>query len=410
MNTPPLNSDPPLSMLRHKPFGLFWCARVSTTIAFQMLGVAVGWQVYALTNSALYLGLVGLAQFLPMFLLTLAAGHVADRYDRRMVLRLCQTAEGLAAGILAWGSFSGWQSAESILAIVFVVGAARAFEGPTMQALLPQLVSPELIPRAVAWSASAMQTAVIVGPAFGGFLYAAGPATVYGVAGILFVAASAFISLIRVRLLPPKREPVSLQSLFAGVSFIRRQPVILGAISLDLFAVLLGGATALLPVYARDLLMTGPWGLGLLRSAPAAGALVMSVVLARHPLRRRVGRRMFAAVAIFGAATMVFAVSTSFLLSFFTLAILGAADVISVFIRHSLVQIKTPDDTRGRVSAVNSMFIGTSNQLGEFESGVTAAWFGVVPAVMIGGVATLMVAVIWMRLFPELMGTDSLGP
>jgi MFS family permease len=356
----------------------------------------------------LYLGLVGLAQFLPMFLLTLAVGHVADRYDRRIVARLCQIVEGLAAGVLAWGSYSGWQSKESILVIMFVVGAVHAFEGPTMQALVPGLVPSALIPRAAAWSASAMQTATILGPALGGLLYAAGPTTVYATAGILFLAASVFLALIRLERVPSKREPISLKSLFAGIAFIRSRSEILGAISLDLFAVLLGGATALLPVYARDILLTGPWGLGLLRSAPAIGALTISIFLARHPLQRRVGRIMFGSVAIFGAATIVFALSTSFLLSLGSLAILGAADVISVVIRQSLVLIETPDEMRGRVGAVNSMFIGTSNQLGEFESGVTAAWFGVVPAVLIGGVGTIVVVILWMSLFPQLVRTDTL--
>lgn len=396
------------SIMRQRPFVLFWYARVAGVIAFQMLGVAVGWQIYALTDSAWYLGLVGLAQFLPMFLLTLVVGHVADRYDRRTVARVCQVVEGVAAGALALASFGGWQSKESILAIVFVVGAARAFEGPTMHALMPALVPAHLIPRAAAWSASALQTASILGPALGGMLYGAGPTTVYAVACILFLAASLFVSLIRIARVPPSREPLSLRSLFAGITFIRSQPAILGAISLDLFAVLLGGATALLPVYARDILSTGPWGLGLLRSAPAAGALAMSVFLARHPLRRRVGRTMFGAVALFGVATIVFAVSTSFALSLGALVVLGAADVFSVVIRQSLVQIETPDEMRGRVSAVNSMFIGTSNQLGEFESGVTAALFGVVPAVLIGGIGTILVVLVWLRLFPELARVDSL--
>lgn len=399
---------PGKSILHHKPFALFWFSRISTTIAFQIQGVAVGWQVYALTGSAFYLGLVGLAQFLPMFLLTLAVGHVADRYDRRIIARLCQIVEGLAAGALAFGTFSGWQSKESILAIVFIVGAARAFEGPTMQALLPGLVPAPLIPRAVAWATSAYQTAAILGPALGGLLYGVGPTTAYATASILFFAASLLIALIRIERTPPKREPVSLRSLFAGIAFIRSHPTILGAISLDLFAVLLGGATALLPIYARDILVTGPWGLGLLRSGPAVGALAMSVFLARHPLEHRVGRIMFGAVVSFGAATILFAVSTSFILSLGALVILGAADVISVVIRTSLVQLETPDEMRGRVSAVNSMFIGTSNQLGEFESGLTAALFGVVPAVLIGGVGTVIVVVIWMRLFPQLLRIDSL--
>jgi len=402
--------DPSPSILRHKPFALFWFARGFTSIAFQIQGVAVGWQVYALTGSPFYLGLVGLAQFLPMFLLTLAVGHVADRYDRRMVVRLCQIVEGLAAAALAFGSFSGWQTKESILAVVFIAGAARAFEGPTMQALVPGLVPAPLIPRAVAWAASAHQTATILGPALGGLLYTAGATAAYATASILFLTASSLVALIRIERTPPNREPVSLQSLFAGIVFIQNQPVILGAISLDLFAVLLGGATALLPVYARDILVAGPWGLGLLRSAPAVGALAMSIFLARHTIEHRIGWIMFGAVVIFGVATIMFAVSTSFVLSLGALVVLGAADVISVVIRSSLVQIKTPDEMRGRVSAVNSMFIGTSNQLGEFESGLTAALFGVVPAVLIGGVGTIVVVFIWMRLFPPLLRIDSLKP
>jgi MFS family permease len=397
---------PPL--LRQKPFALFWCARVSTALAFQMQAVAVGWQGYALTGSPFYLGMVGLAQFLPMFLLSLAVGQVADRCDRRRVAGACQLVEGLAAGTLAIGSHSGWLRPESLLAIVFVVGAARAFEGPTMHALVPGLVPVSLLPRAVAWSASANQTATILGPALGGLLYAAGPAVVYTMASGLFLSASLFVTGIRMERTPPVREPVSLESLFAGIAFICSRPAILGAISLDLFAVLLGGATALLPVYARDILVTGPWGLGFLRSAPAVGALSMSVVLAHYPLQRRVGRIMFGAVATFGLATMVFAVSTSFALSLGALAILGAADVISVVIRNSLVQLGTPDAMRGRVSAVHSMFIGTSNQLGEFESGVTAAWFGTMPAVLLGGVGTILVTLLWMRLFPELARIESL--
>jgi len=403
-----LNPGEPQSILRHRPFALFWFARVATMVAFQMQAVAVGWQIYALTGSALYLGLVGLAQFLPMFLLTLAVGHVADRYDRRTIARICQIVEGLADFALAWGSAAGWQSKETILFIMFVVGAVHAFEGPTMQSLLPGLVTGKLLPRALAWSASAMQTATIVGPALGGLLYTVGPTEVYAAAGVLFLAASVFLGFLRAVRPPVMREPASIKSVFAGINFIRSRPEVLGAISLDLFAVLLGGATALLPIYARDILMAGPWGLGLLRSAPAVGALAMSLFLARHPLKRRVGRTMFYAVAIFGVATIVFALSTSFLLSLASLAVLGAADVISVVIRHSLVQIETPDEMRGRVSAVNSLFIGTSNQLGEFESGITAAWFGAVIAVLIGGIGTIIVVALWMRIFPQLVQTDTL--
>lgn len=394
--------------MQHPSFVLFWCARAASVVAFQMQGVAIGWQIYALTGSAWYLGLVGLAQFLPMFLLTLAVGHVADRYDRRRIVRLCQSVEALAAAALAIASFGGWQSRESILLIAFISGAARAFEGPTMQALMPGLIPPLLLPRAAAWSTSASQTASIIGPALGGLLYAFGPTAVYTTNCGLFLVASLLVALIRIERTPPAREPVSLQSLFAGIAFIRSRPAILGAISLDLFAVLLGGATALLPVFARDILFTGPWGLGLLRAAPGIGALAMSLWLARHPLRHRVGRIMFTSVAVFGVATIVFALSTSFLLSLGTLIVLGASDVISVVIRSTLVQIETPDAMRGRVSAVNAMFIGTSNQLGEFESGTTAALFGTVPAVVLGGAGTLLVVILWMRLFPQLVKVESL--
>ena len=408
MPSEPNPADLEQSVLRHTPFRLFWLARVCSTLAFQMQAVAVGWQIYALTGSSLYLGLVGLAQFLPMFLLTLAVGHVADRYDRRRIAAVCQVVEGAALLLLAAGSYSGTLGKRAILTIMVVAGAARAFEGPTMHALVPGLVPSGLIPRASAWSASANQTASIVGPALGGLLYVIGPTVVYVTAGVLILAASGFISAIRIARLPPLREPVSIGSLFAGIAFIRSRPEILGAISLDLFAVLLGGATALLPVYARDILHSGPTGLGLLRTAPALGALAMSVFLARAPLRHRVGRIMFTSVFIFGVGTVVFALSTSFTLSLLALVVLGGADVISVVIRSSLVQIETPDEMRGRVSAVNSLFIGTSNQLGEFESGVTAALFGTVPAVLIGGIGTMVVVLLWTRLFPKLAQIDSL--
>lgn len=391
------------------PFSLFLSARILSTLASQMLAVAVGWQMYALTGSVFYLGLVGLAQFLPMLLLTLVVGHVADRYDRRVIIRLCLLVRGVGTLLLAWWSFNGWLNKESLLGIVFLLGAARAFEGPSMQALMPGLVSAEFFPRAVAWSSSSFQTASIVGPALGGLIYAAGAPVAYLVIGCLFLGASLLFLLVRIERIPPKPEPISMKSIFAGIAFIRSKPAVLGAISLDLFAVLLGGATALLPVYAREILFIGPTGLGILRAAPAVGALIISVYLARYPVRRRVGLVMFAAVAVFGIATMVFAVSTSFILSLVALIVLGAADVFSVVIRSSLVQLETPDEMRGRVSAVNFLFIGTSNQLGEFESGITAAWFGTVPAVLLGGVGTLAVVAIWMKLFPQLAKADRLG-
>jgi len=390
------------------PLKSFLAARISTNLSYQMLSVAVGWQIYALTGSAFTLGLVGLVQFLPMFLLTLGVGYAADRFNRKSIVRICQLIEGAGALALSLGSHGGWISARCILAIVFAIGAARAFEVPTMQTLLPALVSPELFPRAAAWSTAAGQAALIMGPALGGLLYLAGPTTVYAATAGMCWLGFLFISLTRIERTLAKPQPVSLRSLFAGIAFIRTRPVILGGISLDLFAVLLGGTTALLPIFAQKILGVGSVGLGLLRAGPAAGALLMSITLARRPLRRRVGRTMFIAVIIFGVATIFFALSRSFLLSLAALIVLGAADVISVVIRVSLVQMGTPDEMRGRVSAINFMFIGTSNQLGEFESGLTAAWFGTVPAVLIGGVGTILVALVWMRLFPQLAGVDAL--
>ena len=396
--------------LRHqRPFVLYWLARVSTALAHQMITVGVGWQMYALTGSALDLGLVGLAQFVPSVLLLLLAGHVADRHDRRRVLQMCAVAEALAALTLGAGSALGMLTPRAIFALVFLVGAARAFRTPTMQALLPSLVPESMLARAIAANTTASQAASVAGPAIGGIVYIAGPAVVYGACAALFVAAGALIHFVRPRRLQQRPSPsTGLASMLDGIRFIRHRPVVLGAISLDLFAVLLGGATALLPIYARDLLHTGPWGLGLLRSATAVGALGMALWLAHHPLGARAGRKMFAAVAVFGAATIVFGVSRSFALSLAALVVLGAADVVSVVVRHTLVQLETPDHMRGRVSAVNALFFGTSNQLGEFESGVMAAWLGVVPSVVVGGLGTLVVVMLWIKLFPDLAGFDRL--
>ncbi len=397
-------------LLHHRSFCLFWLASVASTIALQMQIVAVGWQVYQLTHSAFDLGIVGLVQFIPSLFLVFIVGHVADRHDRRQVARLSILVEAIAAGLLAAGSIGGWLNKEAIFAIVFVIGAGRAFSKPTMSAMLPTLMPPSLLPRAVAGSASATQVAIIVGPAMGGFLYVAGPSVVYVTSCIMFILCSVLVSLIKVETAPSKRENATLKSVFAGIAYIRSKPAIFGAISLDLFAVLLGGATALLPVYAHDILHTNSVGLGLLRSAPAVGALSVALFLARNPLRGRIGRTMFIAVAIFGCATIVFGLSQSFILSLLALVVLGASDMISVVVRSTFVQLETPDAMRGRVSAVNSVFIGTSNQLGEFESGLTAAWFGAVPAVLIGGIGTLVVVVLWIRLFPQLFQVDRLAP
>jgi len=392
----------------YRPFLLFWLARVFSAVSFQITAVAVGWQVYELTGSAFNLGMVGLVQFLPMVVLSLAAGHVADRRDRKAIVRVCQVIEGFAAFALTMGCFTGRIHIAGIFAAVAVIGACRSFENPTMAALLPGLVTPRLLPKASALTSSAVQTAFIIGPALGGVLYAAGPTVPYAVAASLFFLACLCSGMIRpTRAQSPPRSS-GFRSVFSGISFIRSHPAVLGAISLDLFAVLLGGATALLPIFARDILHTGSWGLGMLRSAPAAGALIMSLALSRYPLSRGVGHIMFGAVIVFGLATIVFAVSRSMALSLGALMTLGAADVFSIVIRMTLVQIATPDGMRGRVSAVNSLFVGTSNQLGEFESGVTAALFGLIPAVLIGGIGTIAVALIWMYIFPDLRNIDRL--
>ena len=394
----------PASPLRHPPFALFWFSRGVSTIAFQMQAVAVGWQMYALTGSAFDLGLVGLVQFLPMVALTLLVGHVADRYDRRRIVAACQLLEAGAVAALALGSVAGWLGREGVFALVALIGAARAFEAPSMAALLPNLVPRPMIQAASAWSASANQTAQIVGPAIGGLLYAFGPGASYGSAAALFLLAACLAMAIPMAQAVRVRQPLTLESLFSGVAFIRRNRILLGTLSLDLFAVLLGGAVALLPIYARDILETGPWGLGLLRAAPALGALTMSLVLAIRPLQDDVGRKLFAALVVFGVATVVFGVSTSLPLSLAALVCVGASDMVSVVIRFSLVQLRTPDEMRGRVSAINSLFIGTSNQLGEFRAGSVAALIGAVPSVVLGGVGTVFIAGLWMlHLFPELM-------
>jgi len=390
------------SLFRHPAFVAFWFARIASGFGFQMLSVAVGWQIYAITGRALDLGLIGLAQFIPSVLLALPAGHVADQFERRRIVLLGQVVECAAIALLAGLTLAGVVHEASILALVFVIGVAKAFEFPAMQSMLPALVPAPILPRAMAMSASAGQAAMIMGPALGGFLYVAGPGTVYVIAAVLYLAAATLMARLRYESTPPRREPATLKTVFAGVHFIRHRPDVLGVISLDLFAVLLGGATALLPIFAKDILHTGPWGLGLLRAAPAVGALLMSLWLARHTMERRVGMTMFAAVAGFGLATLVFAVSTVLWLSLAALFALGAFDMVSMVIRGALVQLDTPDEMRGRVSAVNSIFINTSNQLGEFESGFLAAWVGAVPATLIGGIGTLVVVGLWMLWFPSL--------
>ncbi|SMG28239.1 MFS transporter [Paraburkholderia susongensis] len=400
--------SPSFSLPKHPPFQRFWCTRILSSLSFQMLAVAMGWHVYALTHSAFALGLVGLAQFLPMFLLTLVVGHVADRYDRRRIAAVCQSLESVAALLFAFGTFGGWISAPVIYVLAACVGAARAFESPAVSSLLPAVVPRGYLPKATAWATSANQTAQIAGPALGGLLYGIGPGAAYLACTLSFAAAAASVWRIPLQMKPASRAPVTLESIFSGIAFIRREPVILGALSLDLFAVLFGGATALLPIFARDVLHAGPIGLGFLRSGTAIGALAGTIWLAHFPLRERPGAAMFGGVIAFGIATIVFGLSHQFLVSLIALMVLGASDTISVVVRLSLVQLRTPDEMLGRVSAVNSLFIGTSNQLGEFESGLTAGWWGAQPAVLVGGAATIAIALLWMRLFPELRRTRTL--
>jgi MFS family permease len=376
-------------------------------MAFQMLGVAVAWQMYSLTGSAFDLGLIGLMQFVPTAALMLVAGQIADRADRRRLLQIWQTVEGLAAAVLAVASLSGRVSKELILAAVFVFGVGRAFEAPTQQTLLPAVVPPALFPRAVAASASTTQFATISGPALGGILYVFGATAPYAACFAMYLMSVALLSFLRVERAGAVRPPVSLEAFFAGIAFIRRSPIVLGVISLDLFAVLLGGATALLPIFADEIFAVGPEGLGVLRAAPAVGALIIMVALTAWPLRERVGRIMLLSVACFGLATIVFALSRSLPVSIAALAVMGAADAVSVVIRMTLVQIETPDEMRGRVNAVNSLFAGTSNQLGDFRAGLMAAWLGAVPAVLVGGIGILVVVWIWTRAFPALVKVES---
>lgn len=401
----PMNAVPAgrHALYRNRDFLLYLSARFLATLAVQMQTVAVGWQVYEVTRDPLDLGLIGLSQFLPFVLLILPAGHLADSRDRRRIMTLCYAVLAVCAVLLYALATRGFGSAAPVFAVMVLFGVARALGMPTGQALLPNLVEREDFGRAVALNSSTWHVATIVGPAFGGVVYLAGAPTVYASVAVLLAIAAVFtLALRRGGEDGGAREPATWDSLLSGLRFVRRRRPVLGAISLDLFAVLFGGATALLPVYAADVLHVGPGGLGLMRTAPGVGAAVCGLALSVLPISRNVGRWMFGGVFVFGLGIVVFGLSTSFWLSVVALSVMGAADMVSVYIRHLLVQLETPDEIRGRVSAVNAVFIGASNELGEFESGVTAALFGTVPAVVVGGCATLLVAGLWMRLFPEL--------
>lgn len=397
---------------RYRNFRLLITARFLSVVSSEMISVAVGWQIYALTHRPLDLGLVGLAQFAPGVLLFLVAGHTADRHARQSILRTCYGAFGICAALLLVLTLRGTAVAWPIYLVLLGNGAVRAFNGPAGQAFLPQLVKPEHFANAVTWGSSFFQVATILGPMAGGLIYgfAGSAAPVYATAMVAYSIAAILVSAIRVELAPRKKMEESVGVILEGLRYIWRSKLILGCISLDLFAVLLGGAVALLPVYASEILKTGPYGLGVLRAAPGVGAVVVAILLAHHPLRRRAGLSMLYCVAGFGVFTIVFGVSHSMALSLGALALTGAFDMVSVIVRSTLVQLTTPDEMRGRVSAVNMLFIGASNEMGQFESGITAQWFGTVPSVVLGGVGTIVVVLAWNWLFPVLRRVDKLSP
>jgi MFS family permease len=401
--TPP---SPRFAALGYPDVRRYLTARFLVAVAVQMQTVAVGWQVFQITHNPFDLGLIGLSQFLPFIVLVLPAGQLSDRYDRRRIVLTCYLIAALAAGALATLSLSANTAVLPIFAVMALFGVARALIMPTTQALLPNLVPAGVFGNAVALNTSLLEIATIGGPAVAGVLILVGTTLVYVACAVLFLSGAVMTVGLRKGGRTQAAEPISARSLFSGISFVRGNRAVLGAISLDLFAVLFGGAMALLPAFASDVLHVGPTGLGLLRAAPAVGAGVAGAVLAVRPVRSAVGRWLFGSVATFGVATLVFGVSTSFVVSLLALVVLGGADMVSMYIRHLLVQLQTPDAIRGRVSAVNAVFIGASNELGEFESGVTASWWGIVPAVLVGGIATIAVAGTWSALFPSLRRLD----
>jgi MFS family permease len=393
---------------RHRSYSLFFVSRFLTAFATQIVSVAVGWQMYDVTKNAFYLGLIGLFQFLPSLVLVLVTGSVADRYNRRAIVAICMFVGALSTALLLVMTASGTFAPAPVFAVMVLFGLERAFMAPAVQSLAPNLIPAEDLPNAVAWNSSSWQAATIIGPVAGGLLYGLGADIAYAVALALLLASSILTIMIPKPAQRMSREKPTWTTLLAGFSFIRSEPIVLGAISLDLFAVLLGGATALMPVFARDVLTVGPWGLGLLRSAPGVGAIITALLLASFPIRHQAGLFMFVGVAIFGAATVAFGLSTSVWISVIALAVMGAADMISVYVRETLIALWTPDDVRGRVSAVNMVFVGASNELGEFRAGTMAHYIGAVPAVVVGGFGTLAVAVIWALSFPKLRRVDNL--
>ena len=404
---PPL-SPPRAGAFRHPGFARYWLARFLGSFSAQIIGVAVGWQVYDITRDPFDLGIVGLVQFLPAFLLVLATGAVADHFNRGLIMTLCIGGEAFCALALIVFTLSGIQSAVPVFATLVVLGTLRAFFGPAQQSLMPTLVPEEDLANAIAWSTASWQIATVLGPVAGGLLYGVSATTAYGAALVMLAVAAVLAALVPT---PPKvgaKEKPSFETLIAGFRYIWREKIVLGAISFDLFAVLLGGASALLPVYARDILQVGPWGLGLLRGAPGVGAIVVAAILLRHPVKNHAGVIMFVCVALFGLSTAVFGASTAVWLSIAALALMGGFDMVSVYVRETLIQLWTPDAVRGRVNAVNQVFVGASNELGEFRAGISAGLFGAMPAVILGGVGTIAVAVLWWFWFPDLRRTRHL--
>jgi len=390
------------SAFRHRGYLLYWLSRFAATFATQIISVAIGWQVYDLTRDPFNLGLVGLVQFLPALALVLVTGAAADHISRRLIIAACLGVEALVCLALIAFTWAAMAAVWPIFVMLVVFGIARAFFGPASQSLLPNLVPAQDLGNAIAWNSSSWQIATIVGPVAGGLLYDVSALTAYGAAFVLMTGA-AFVAVMIPK--PPQRrseQATTLATLFAGFHYVWNEKVVLGAISLDLFAVLLGGAVALLPVYARDILHAGPWGLGLLRSAPGAGAIVVALLLARQQIRDHAGLIMFGFVAAFGLFTVIFGASRLIWLSVLTLAVMGACDMVSVYVREVLIQLWTPDAVRGRVNAVNMVFVGASNELGEFRAGVMAALIGAVPAVVVGGLGTIAVAGLWALWFPKL--------
>ncbi|ACE93123.1 major facilitator superfamily protein [Rhizobium phaseoli] len=393
---------------RHSSYTRFFFARFLLSFSQQIVSVAVGWQMYDQTGKAIYLGLIGLVQFLPSLLLILVTGSVADRHNRRVIAALCSLVSALCTLALlimtATDTFAPWP----VFAVLLIFGIERAFMSPAVQSLAPNLVPEHALSNAIAWNSSSWQLAAITGPVIGGLLYGVSATTAYSVAVIFSILGAGLLFMIPKPEQKTVGEAKSWAMILGGFSFIRAEKVVLGAISLDLFAVLLGGATALMPIFARDILTLGPWGLGLLRAAPGLGAIVMAIFLAAYPLKHRAGIYMFIGVALFGLGTIIFGMSTNTEVSIAALALMGAADMVSVYVRESLIALWTPDQLRGRVNAVNMVFVGASNELGEFRAGTMASIFGAVPAVVIGGIGTLVVAAIWASSFPKLRRIDTL--